>query len=120
MGDKNIAKQKSLGKRKLRVRKYTKGDVEKPRLVVFMSLNHIYAQLVDDVAHKTITGVSSLKGSVNVTGKKTEKAKSIGEAIAKKAIGLGYKKVVFDRSGYLYHGKVKALADAARKAGLEF
>jgi large subunit ribosomal protein L18 len=120
MADKNIIKQESRLKRRLRVRKHTRGNSERPRLVVFKSLNHIYAQLVDDASQKTITGVSSLRGSVGVSGKKIDKAKQVGAAIAQKAIERGIKKVVFDRSGYLYHGKIKALADAARKAGLEF
>ena len=120
MANKAIIKRESRIKRSLRIRKNIKGTSERPRLVVFKSLNHIYAQLVNDGDHKTITGVSSLKGSVDAKGKKVEKAKAVGTAIAAKAKELGIKKVVFDRSGYLYHGKVKALADAARKGGLEF
>ncbi len=120
MANKQIFKRNARIKRAGRVRRKIKGTGERPRLVVFKSLNHVYAQLVDDLQHKTITGVSSLKGSVNATGKKTQKAMAVGTAIAEKAKGLGIKKVVFDRSGYLYHGKIKALAEAARKAGLEF
>jgi large subunit ribosomal protein L18 len=87
---------------------------------VFKSLRYVYAQLVDDTARKTITGVSSLKGSLNVAGKGLEQARAVGKAIASKATELGIKDVVFDRSGYIYHGKVKALAEAAREAGLNF
>jgi large subunit ribosomal protein L18 len=120
MANKQVVKREARIKRAGRVRRKVKGTAERPRLVVFKSLNHIYAQLVDDLQHKTLTGVSSLKGSANASGKKTEKAAKVGAAIAEKARTLGIKKIVFDRSGYLYHGKIKALAEAARKAGLEF
>lgn len=120
MANKQEFKRDARIKRAGRVRRKIRGTAERPRLVVFKSLNHIYAQLVDDQQRKTITGVSSLKGSVNAKGKKTEKAAAVGTAIAEKAKSIGIKQVVFDRSGYLYHGKIKALAEAARKAGLEF
>jgi large subunit ribosomal protein L18 len=120
MFNKQIAKRESHKRRALHVRKNIRGTADCPRLVVHKSLNHMYAQLVNDLDSRTITGVSSLEGSVNARGKKSEKAKAVGKAIAVKAKELGIKKVVFDRSGYLYHGKVKALADAAREAGLEF
>ncbi len=120
MANKQAFKRDARIKRAGRVRRKIQGTAERPRLVVFKSLNHIYAQLVDDQLHKTITGASSLKGSVNASGKKSQKAAAVGSAIAEKAKGIGIKKVVFDRSGYLYHGKIKALAEAARKAGLEF
>ncbi len=107
-------------RRAKRVRMKMKGTAVRPRLVVFKSIKHIYAQLVDDSARKTLTGVSSLKGSLNLNGNPTDMAKSVGDAIAKKAQDLGVKTIVFDRSGYLYHGKIKALAEAVRKAGLEF
>ncbi len=118
--DKSTRKCKARARRARRVRGKIHGTTDCPRLVVFKSLNHIYAQLVDDVARKTLTGVSSLKGSLDVSGTKMDKAKAVGENIAKKAQELGIKKIVFDRSGYLYHGKIKTLAEAARKAGLEF
>jgi len=118
--DKHFARDEARIRRAKRVRSKIKGSMDCPRLVVFKSLKHVYAQLVDDAGRKTITGVSSLKGGLNSSGNKTEKAKAVGEAIAKKARELGIKKIVFDRSGYLYHGKVKALAEAARKSGLEF
>jgi large subunit ribosomal protein L18 len=120
MADKSIVKQESRIRRAGRIRRKIKGTPERPRLVIFKSLNHIYAQLINDLDRKTITGVSSLKGSANATGKKVAKAAAVGKAIAIKAQEIGIKKVVFDRSGYIYHGKVKAFAEAARKAGLEF
>ncbi len=120
MANKQVLKREARIRRAGRVRRKIRGTAECPRLVVFKSLNHIYAQLIDDLQHKTITGVSSLKGSVNGAGNKTQKATTVGTAIAEKAKNMGIKKVVFDRSGYLYHGKIKALAEAARKAGLEF
>ena len=120
MADKQIFKKKARDRRAKRVRARIKGTAEKPRLVVHKSLNHIYAQLVNDLDHHTITGVSSLEGSANAKGKKIEKAKAVGKAIAAKAREMGITAVVFDRSGYLYHGKIKALADAAREAGLKF
>ena len=120
MDDKNKIKRSGRLKRSRRVRAKVKGTAERPRLVVFKSLKHVYAQLVDDTSRRTLTGVSSLKGSVNAGGNRTQKAKAVGAAIARKAGDLGIKSIVFDRSGYKYHGKVKALADAAREAGLEF
>jgi large subunit ribosomal protein L18 len=120
MANKQMMKRDARLKRALRIRRKLKGTGERPRLVVFKSLNHLYAQLVNDLEQKTITGVSSLEGSVNASGNKTAKAKAVGKAIALKANELGIKEVVFDRSGYLYHGKIKALAEAAREAGLKF
>ena len=120
MKDRSIKKQRSRLKRARRVRGKVVGTSEKPRLVVHKSLNHVYAQLVDDTSRKTITGVSSLKGSLNSDGKQMDKAKAVGTAIAGKAKDLGIKTIVFDRSGYRYHGNIKALAQAAREAGLEF
>ena len=118
--DKSIIKDRARARRARRVRAKIRGTADRPRLVVFKSSNHIYAQLVDDTARKTIAGVSSLKGGLDTSGTKMDKAKAVGEAIAKKAQELGIKKIVFDRSGYLYHGNVKMLAETARKAGLEF
>jgi len=105
-------------RRHLRVRKKVTGTAERPRLVVFRSLKHISAQLVDDVAGRTLLTVSSV--SLETAGKKTEKSLSVGLALAEKAKGTGITKVVFDRAGYRYHGRVKAVADGARKGGLEF
>jgi len=120
MIDKNAQKKNARLKRSRRVRGRVKGTTERPRLVVFKSLKHIYAQLVDDTSRRTLTGVSSLKGGLNVSGNCTEKAKAVGEAIGKKARELGFETIVFDRSGYLYHGRVKALAEAVRESGLKF
>jgi len=110
---------KSRLKNKARVRKKISGTADRPRLAVFRSNSHMYAQLIDDVAQKTIVAVSTLKkGDGNHAS--VSKAKEIGLEIAKKAIDAGIKDVVFDRSGYIYHGKVKSLAEGAREAGLNF
>ncbi len=102
-----------------RIRTRVKGTPERPRLAVFRSLNHIYAQVIDDQKGHTLVGASSAeengKNGGNVAG-----AKAIGKLVAERAKDKGIKSVVFDRGGYLYHGRVKALADAARAAGLEF
>ncbi|MEK6616158.1 MAG: 50S ribosomal protein L18 [Bacteroidota bacterium] len=106
---------------KKRIRSKVNGNSARPRLSVFRSNNEIYAQLIDDASGKTIMSVSSIgKNSVKVKGSKTEKAKSVGVALAKKAVEKGIKDVVFDRNGFLYHGRVKAVADGAREAGLKF
>ena len=101
-----------------RLRKKIEGTSERPRLAVFRSIKHIYAQLIDDVNGKTLASASTLEKNFNVSGGNVEGAKQIGEAIAERALGAGIKQVVFDRGGYIYHGRVKALLDAARKAGL--
>lgn len=100
-----------------RVRAKISGTAERPRLVVFRSLTANYAQLIDDVAGKVLVGVSDLKSK---KGTKTEKAKEIGMEIAKKAQELKITEVVFDRNGYKFHGRVKALAEGAREGGLKF
>lgn len=120
MSDKNTEKRLSRERRAGRIRNKVIGTGERPRLVVYKSLKHVYAQLIDDSSRRTITGVSSMKGSLDVSGSHMVKAKAVGEAIANKAKDLGISKVVFDRSGYIYHGRVKALAESARKGGLEF
>ncbi len=110
-------------RRKKRVRKKIRGTPERPRLCVYRSLKHIYAQIIDDVAGRTLVAASTLdkelRGKLDGL-KKTEKAREVGKLIAKRAIEKGIKKVVFDRNGFLYHGRVKALADGAREGGLEF
>ena len=110
-------------KRKKRVRSDLKGTLERPRLNVFRSLKHIYAQAIADTTGKTLVSASTmspeLKGSFRYPGN-VEAAKKVGEIIAKKCLEKGIQKVVFDRSGYLYHGRVKALAEAARTSGLIF
>ena len=117
--DKNAKRQK----RHLRTRKHIVGTAERPRLNVFRSLNNIYAQVINDVTGETIAAASSLdkdlKGSI-VYGGNLEGAKVVGTAIANRAKEKGIEKVVFDRGGYLYHGRIAALAEAAREAGLEF
>lgn len=107
---------------KSRIRKRISGTAEKPRLSVFRSNKQIYAQLVDDVAGVTLMGVSSLNKEISSKEgiNKTEQARLLGEMVAKKLIEKGITEVVFDRNGYLYHGRVKNLADAAREAGLKF
>jgi large subunit ribosomal protein L18 len=104
-------------RRHLRVRKKVTGTQERPRMVIFRSDKHIYAQLVDDVAGRTIATASSVKVG---EGKKTEKAAEVGKQIAAIAKDRGITTVVFDRAGYQYHGRVKAVADGAREGGLEF
>jgi len=110
-------------KRKKRVRSRVQGTAERPRLNVFRSLKHIYAQAVVDTIGKTLASASTLspelRGNLKHTGN-VEAAKKVGELIAKKCLEKGIQKVVFDRNGYLYHGRVKALAEAARTNGLNF
>lgn len=104
-----------------RIRKKVAGVAQKPRLSVFRSNTDIYAQLIDDVDGKTIVAASTKDKEIKAqSGTKTEKSKLVGSAVARKASELGIKNVVFDRGGYLYHGRVKAVADGAREAGLEF
>ena len=106
---------------KRRIRKVVKGSTEHPRLTVFRSNKEIYAQIIDDINGKTIVSATSLNNqSVSRKINKTEQAKSVGKLIAEKAIESGVTSVVFDRNGYLYHGRVKSLADAAREGGLKF
>ena len=114
---------KSIRRQKIRynIRRKVGGSTEKPRLAVFRSNTGIYAQLIDDVKGVTIASASSReKGVTAQKGKKIDQSKLVGQAIAKKATELGVKEVVFDRGGYLYHGRVKSVADGAREAGLQF
>ena len=110
----------------LRQRKRIAGTAERPRLSVFRSVAHIYAQVIDDLSGKTLASASSaepsLKGAFakDVRGGNQKGAEAIGTAIAERSIEKGIKRVVFDRGGFLYHGRIRAIADAARKAGLEF
>ncbi len=120
---------KRIDKNMIRLRKHARvrvkisGTAEKPRLCVFRSAKHIYAQIIDDVNSTTLVAASSLdealKGKLNYTGNK-DAAKEVGKLIGTKAFEKGIKQVVFDRGGYLYHGRIKELADGAREAGLEF
>lgn len=119
------AKEKRLARqlRHQRVRKKVHGTSERPRLSVFRSLKHIYAQVIDDTRGHTLVSASTLDAEVQagIQGKtKTGQAEVVGEVLARRAQTIGIKQVVFDRAGYRYHGRVKSLAEAARKAGLEF
>ena len=110
-------------RRKLRIRQRITGTPQRPRLSVFRSAKHIYAQVVDDVAGKTLAHASTLSRDVRgdaAEATKLDAAKKVGAAIAKLLLAKGIDKVVFDRNGNLYHGRIKALADAAREAGLKF
>lgn len=124
MSTKKSAKIQSRLRRKGHIRKRIKGTAERPRLAVYRSLNHIYAQLIDDQTDTSILTVSDLSADIKAKIKKgtskTEESIMVGELVAKKALGKNIKTVVFDRGGFKYHGRIKALADAARKAGLEF
>jgi len=116
-------KNKSRLRRHVRVRKKISGTAERPRLNVYRSSKHIYAQLIDDVKGVTLAAASTLDKELRdqiENGGNVEAARKVGELIAKRAKTAGITKVVFDRGGYLYHGRVQALADAAREAGLEF
>lgn len=118
MSRKTSARKIARLTKKIRIRKTVKGTPERPRLCVFRSAKHMYAQIVDDVAETTILTVSSLKVGEGKTGK--ELAAVVGKEVAKAAIAKGIKDVVFDRNGFIYHGRVQALADGAREAGLSF
>ena len=118
-----IDKNADRKQRHVRVRGKVKGTANAPRLCVYRSLNHIYAQLIDDVAGNTLVTASTLDKAIkgNLDGKtKSEEAKEVGILLAKKAIEKGIEAVVFDRAGYLYTGRVAALADGAREGGLKF
>jgi large subunit ribosomal protein L18 len=117
-----LSKQERRQRIKYRIRKKLSGTKEKPRLNIFRSNTQIYAQLVDDLTGSTLANASSLYKVVTEkqVKNKTEIAKLVGKLIAERAKELGINEVIFDRSGYLYHGRVKALADAAREAGLKF
>jgi large subunit ribosomal protein L18 len=104
-------------RRHLRVRKRVSGTMERPRLVIFRSLKHIYAQLVDDATGRTLASATDLTVG---EGKKAEKALAVGKQLAERAKEAGISRAVFDRGGYRYHGRVKAVADGAREGGLEF
>ncbi|KAJ52240.1 large subunit ribosomal protein L18 [Clostridium tetanomorphum] len=113
-------RKKSRVKRHLRVRKKISGTTEIPRLSVYRSEKNIYAQIIDDINGITLAAASSLDKDFNGLGSNKEGAKLVGELVAKRAIEKGIKEVVFDRGGYVYHGRVKELADGAREAGLQF
>ena len=117
------AKRLARQRRHARVRRHVSGTADRPRLCVFRSLRHIRAQVIDDTSGRTLVAASTLDGGVRgqINGKdKSSQAAVVGEVIAKRALEAGITRIVFDRGGYKYHGRVKSLADAARKAGLEF
>ena len=117
------SRQKIRAKKHMKIRNRFSGTAERPRLAVFRSNSHVYAQVIDDVAGKTLVSASTLEKDIKAELKNTDDtdaATKVGEVVAKRALEKGIKAVVFDRGGYIYHGKVKALADAAREAGLEF
>jgi len=120
---KQVNRKEAAQKRHLRLRAKLSGTAEAPRLAVYRSTKHIYAQIIDDTKGVTLVSASSIDKDIKTNlkhGGNIESAKVIGEAIAKKALKAGIKDVVFDRGGFLYHGRVAALADAAREAGLNF
>lgn len=126
MADKNKIKLQSRLKRKTRLRHKIKGTPEKPRLTVFRSANQIYVQLIDDLNGKCLTGLSSLSKSLQDKigdarkKSKIEVSKLVGNAVAEKALDMKIESVVFDRNGFIYHGRIKAVADGARESGLKF
>ncbi|MGA9509018.1 MAG: 50S ribosomal protein L18 [Candidatus Sulfotelmatobacter sp.] len=117
-----ISKNQKRGHVHDRIRKKMQGTAERPRLNVYRSLNHIYVQVIDDLHGATVVSASSAEGkkAERKTGGNVAAAKTVGKVIAERAKAKGVTKVVFDRGGYIYHGRVKALADAAREAGLQF
>ncbi len=119
----NTSKDQTRRRIHQRLRNRLEGSQERPRLNVYRSLNHIYAQVIDDGSGATLVSASTVQGrkkGEQRTGGNVASAKEVGKVIAQRAQEKGIKKVVFDRGGYLYHGRIKALADAAREAGLEF
>ena len=118
-----VSRAEVRAKKHKRMRNHIAGTAERPRLAVFRSNNHMYAQIIDDTVGKTLVSASTLQKDVKAELENTdtvEAAAYVGTVIAKKAVEMGITTVVFDRGGYVYHGKVKALADAAREAGLKF
>lgn len=117
-----ISKNQTRNRVHERIRKKLMGTAERPRLNVYRSLSHIYVQLIDDLDGKTLVSANSAEGkkSERRTGGNVAAAKAVGKAIAERAKQKGITKVVFDRGGYLYHGRIRALAEAAREAGLQF
>ncbi len=105
-------------KKKIRIRKTVTGTVERPRLCVFRSSKHIYAQIINDVTHNTVLSISSLALDLKASGK--DSAKEVGKKIAQEAVKKGIESVVFDRNGYIYHGRIQSLAEGAREGGLKF
>ena len=118
---KKVNRNANRQKRHLRIRKNINGTPSKPRLNVYRSGKHIYAQIIDDIEGHTLVSASTLDKAANLTSTNNkEAAKFVGESVAKKALEKGIEEVVFDRSGYIYHGRIQELADSAREAGLKF
>jgi large subunit ribosomal protein L18 len=118
-----VNRREARERRRVHVRKKVFGTPERPRLNVFRSLNHMYAQIIDDTVGHTLAAASTIDTEIRdqmVDKEKTEQARIVGREVAERALEKGIKKVVFDRAGYKYHGRVKALAEAAREAGLDF
>jgi large subunit ribosomal protein L18 len=119
--DRQKAKTKRRSRRRIQTRRRVQGTPDRPRLAIYRSLNHIYAQVIDDLAGKTLVAASTRESKLGLSNTGDAKAASaVGAALAERAKADGVGKVVFDRGGFRYHGRIKALADAARKAGLEF
>jgi large subunit ribosomal protein L18 len=118
-----LTRKESIQRRHRRVRKKVNGSLERPRLAVFRSHQHIYAQVIDDTQQHTLAAASSLEPEMReklASGSTKDAATQVGKMLAERAIAKGIQKVVFDRGGNIYHGRIQALADAAREAGLEF
>ena len=118
-----LSRKQQTQKRHRRLRRHLNGSAERPRLAVFRSNNHIYAQVIDDAAQHTLAAASSLDKDLRTSlnnGANCDASTAVGQLVAKRAIAKGIQQVVFDRGGNLYHGRVKALAEAAREAGLQF
>lgn len=118
--DRNKKNNIRRGRRKVGIRKRVLGRPERPRLTVFRSANHIYGQVIDDLSGRTLVSASSRDKDSDGAGGNVDGARKVGTRLAERAKGAGVSKVVFDRNGFRYHGRVKALADAAREGGLEF
>ena len=115
-----LSKNEKRLKRKIRIRKKLTGTTERPRLCVFKSTKHIYAQIIDDTIGKTLASASTVDKDFVKSGDKKACATAVGKTLASRALANGIKLIVFDRNGYLFHGRLKALADGAREAGLDF
>jgi large subunit ribosomal protein L18 len=118
-----LTRKESIQRRHRRVRKKVNGSAERPRLAVFRSHQHIYVQVIDDIQQHTLAAASSLEPDMRAklaSGSTKDAAAQVGKLVAERAIAQGIQKVVFDRGGNIYHGRIQALADAAREAGLEF
>ena len=115
-----VAKVEARQRRKVSIRKKLTGTAERPRLSVFRSAKHIYIQAVDDTTNTVIAAASDIEDGTTLTGKKKDKAKAVGQALAKKLLAKNISLCVFDRNGFIYHGRVSAVADGAREGGLKF